>query len=336
MGIVPLVLGMPWIMLIKPEHKYSFAYSSGFFMALVLFQIVSIPVALLHGSFIAVAIVYSIALMLACVFSICYTKKNRLLTKKKISRLRWTEWIYVLGFAAILGIQIIRGFSYDITYMSYDDAGYSVKASDALAGNGIYNIDSYTGIKGVLDIKYVLASWNIYPAYFALISGVAVTTVSHTIQYIQLIILAYLTYWYVAGELLKTRENQIIFLLIIALFYWFGYHSHYSLSFRLLGPNYQGKAVLAVSLTPLILTIIQKITEEKYSKATGVFFLLLSLSGLSLTLWATGTIIVITVIPLVLSVFRKKRNYKHLLYILWSCAIPIAGGCFFLLYKYAI
>ena len=336
MGAVPLILGLPWVKVVNPKHKYTFAYSSGFFIALALFQVVSFPVIMSLGQFSIIVIVYSFALAFSCGFSLWYSWKNCLAEKLIVQKLHWTEWIYLVGFLFILGVQIVRAFTYDITYMSYDDATYTVYASDAYKGNGILNINAYTGVGTTLIAKYTLASWNVYPAYYASISGVSVATIAHTAQYVQLIILAYASCWFMAGEVMKDRDNQLIFMVIIALFYWFGYHSHYSLTFRLLGPNYQGKAVLAVSLTPLILTVLMIKMEDAYSIKTGIYLFVLSVAGVALTLWATGTILVIVIGPLFLSLFRRDRKWKQLFYVLWSCIIPVLALGFFLVNKFTM
>lgn len=336
LGIVPLIIGLPWIKTINPKHKYAFAYSTGFFMVLALFQTVSVPVIIFQGSFTTIVIAYSITLLLCVCFSIWQTCKNDLLVKLTIRKIHWSEWFYLAGFVFVLGVQIVRAFTYDITYMSYDDATYSVYASDAYVGNGVLSIDAYTGTRTILTTKRTLSSWNILPSFIAIASGVSVVVITHTVQYIQLIILAYSTYWFLAGEIISKRDNQLIFMLIIALLYWFGYHSHYSLTFRLLGPNYQGKAVLAVSFTPLIMAVLLKQMEKAYSLRTGLYIFVLSLGGVALTLWSTGTIFILVFVPLLLSLFRKERRWKHMLYAVWGCIIPALVFGYFLINKYAV
>ncbi len=336
MWIIPLILGFPWIKILKPRHQYAFSYCSGFFIELALFQLVSVPIILLYGNFKTIVFLFSFVLVLACSLSVIYTIRKKILNRIRIGTLRWTEWIYLVAFVLFLAIQVSRGITNDITYMSYDDSAYTVIAADAFADNGVVNINYYTGVAKVVDARYSLASWNVYPAYFAFLSGLSVPTITHTVQYIQLIILAYTVCWYMAGEIITKRDNQMIFMVVIALFYWFGYHSHYSLTFRLLGPNYQGKAVLAVSLTPLILTVLIKKMDEDYMIGVGAFLLFLSIAGLSLTLWATGTIFVIVLIPLILSLFRRSRRWRHLLYAPWTCFVPSLAVVFYLLTQYAV
>ena len=346
MGIVPMILGLPWVEVIKPKHKYAFAYSTGFFVGLALYEIVGLPVALGYGKFSTIVWIYSILLIFACGISLWFLLKHHLVTAstkvsplcviQKIKSMHWAEWVYLIAFMAVLSLQLVRGVTYDLTFMSYDDARYIVASSDAATSNTLLTIANATGEGGTLSLHYAFPAWNYYPAYLSTVSGVSITTIAHTFQYIQMILIAYTTYWFLAGEIIKKRDNQLIFMLIIAFFYWFGYHSHYSLTFRLLGPNYQGKAVLAVSLTPLILTIMIKKLEESYNKYVGVYLSLLSVAGLCLTLWSSGTMIVIILIPLLLSIFRRERVWKHILYVPWSLMIPIICTGYYLFYSYAV
>lgn len=335
-GIAPFLLGLPWVNVINPRHKISFSYVSGFFMELALYQFICLPFIMLYGQFSSIASVFLICLIICCCLSIWYIRKKGMTEKIAFVRFTWTEYIYIFAFLVFVGLQIIRGFSYDITYMSYDDATYTGIAADAAAGNGVINIDEKTGISTNVILKYSLSSWLIFPSVLAYVSDISVVTIVHTIQYVQLIVLAYAVYWYVAGECIYKRENQLIFMVIISLFYWFGYHSHYSLTFRLLGPNYQGKAVLAVSLTPLILSVLNYSMKRQYTIRIGVYLLLLSIAGVSLTYWATGTLLVVILIPLMLSLFRKERKWEHLLYAIWGCMVPSLAIGYYLLYKYAI
>lgn len=343
MGIVPLLLGLPWVDVIRPKHKYAFSYSTGFFMVLTLYELVGVPISLNHGKLSTIVLLYSVLLMNACGISIWVMWKKRMIhgmnTIKMVEKTKsfhWTEWIYMVAFFVILGLQLYRGLTYDLSYMSYDDATYTPLSTDALLEHGLLTVDPHTGEGTVLITKLALSMWHLFPAYISALSDFSVTTIEHTVQYIQLIILAYATYWFVAGEVIKRRDNQLIFMVVIALFYWFGYHSHYSLTFRLLGPNYQGKAVLAVSLTPLVLTVLIKELEKEYSRTTGIYLLLLSVAGLSLTLWGAGTIVVIVLVPLLLSIFRKDRVWKHLLYAPWSLLMPALGFGYYLINNMAV
>ena len=255
---------------------------------------------------------------------------------KELKTFAWHEWILLIAFVGLVGYQVYRGFTNDLTYMSHDDALYTTMANDALTTGRMALIDAYTGEATSLNMQRAIQTSLIFPAYMTAFSGINVATMEHTVQYIQMILLAYTIYVFIAGELFEKRENQLIFLVILATFFIFGYHSHYSLTFRLLGPNYQGKAVLAVSMTPLIFAFLLKALEESYDWKKGMMLFILSLASMSLTNWSSGTLAVIIILPIILSFFRKERSWKHFLYIPWALIMPVVFVALYGLYEFAV
>ncbi len=340
LGIIPISLGLPWTRWIRCKYAVPFAYGIGYFEGLALFHVIYVPGILLVLPFHVVSIEYSIVLGGLCIWGLLYSKKHNLFPKisgkNYLKTISWLEWVFLLGFIVCVSIQIIRGFTYDLTYMSYDDARYTTYSTDTLETDLMLLIEPYTGIWSEIDFRRIAQTYLIYPAYFSWVSGISVATMQHTVQYVQLIVLAYSIYSYMAGELFRKRENQLSFLLIVSVFYFFGYHSHYSLTFRLLGPNYQGKAILAVSLTPLVLMLLVQILSEPYKIRTGILLMILSTAAVSLTPWGIGTIMVVGSAPIVLSFFRKNYSWKHLWYLLWVDLIPALFLVYHLLFKFVI
>ena len=327
LGAVPMVMGMPWAKAVRVRYTAAFAYGTGYFLELALFHVTAFLSAICYIPFHVIIIVYSVLLGVFCLAGIIRLRRMGSLNPwKKIrswERLHWHEWILLAAFIAAVTIQIYHGFVSDLSYMAADDSYYTALASDVLSGDYIGMIDAYTGVATVLNMQRTIQTSLYFPAFLSAISGISVAAVEHTVQYIQLLILAYSIYTYLSEELFDKRDNRLAFLAFVSIFYIFGYHSLYSLTFRLLGPNYQGKAILAVSLTPLVLALLIHALKEPYRWQNGVLLLALSLSAVSLTLWGAGTMLVIVIIPVILSLLRKQRNWKHLLYIPWGIAAPI-------------
>lgn len=90
----------------------------------------------------------------------------------------------------------------------------------------------------------------------------------------------------------------------------YGYNSQYSITFRLLGPNYQGKAVLAASLFPFLFTFLIQKLQEEFDWRAGALLLIISASAAALTLFGVPTMIMNTSLVIVLSLFRKDRRWN--------------------------
>lgn len=332
---VPIILGLPWTMLFKGRYSAAFAYGNGFFMELAMFHIITFPLSVLNAPFHIIVIVYSCLLVGSCAFCFEFSRKKRLFSAvfgiQSWKPFQWYEWVLLIALCLSLGIQIYRGFTYEISYMSWDDATYTVYSMDTLAVDRGGMIDPLTGVASFRTIKRLFQTFLNFPAYLTRMTGISVTVIEHTIQYIQVLLLAYLVYIHAAGILFQDRMNRLIFLVILSVFFIFGYYSHYTWTFRLLGPNYQGKAVLAVCLTPLVFSILTQKLSESYQWQTGVLLCFLSLAAISLTMWGTGTMVAIVAIPVILSLFRKERKWKHLYYVLWGCGFPVLTIAWYML-----
>ena len=337
LGMAPLLIGMPWSKALEGRISYTLSYAIGFFLQLALFQLAVTPVVFLRGSFVQVVLIDSVLLFGACAWSIYDMKRDRLRPPRVgIGRLSVFESLYLCGFLALLGVQVARGFTLALTDMSLDDATYTVVSQQALEGQGLGTVDSATGEATMLNLKYGLPGWLYYPAFLAFCSGLSVAVAAHTVQYVQLLLLAYAIYWYLSGLLFEDRQNRLIFMLLIALFYWFGYHSDYSLTFRILGPNYQGKAVAAVSLTPLVFALLVKKLDEPFQWCFFWLLFLLGIAACSLSFWGAGTYLVILALPILISLFFKGRDFRVLLYIVSGSVVPAATAVMYFITKYAV
>lgn len=333
--IVPIICGIPWASIMKSKKPVVAAYGIGFFSEMALFHIVTFVGSVMYTPFHVISVIFNIGLVIITTLSLYYSHHHKLFNynnkSRDILKLSIYECALIVLFLVSFSIQIVRGFTYDLTYMSYDDAMYVAYASDALQSDYIGIIDSATGGSTGFYLQRAIQSSLVFPAYLSILSGIQITTIVHTIQYIQYVVLAYTIYYYMAEELFSKRENKFLFISLISVFYIFGYHSHYSLTFRLLGPNYQGKAVLAVSLTPLVFIFLFKKLSEKYDWKSGMLLFIYSISAVSLTLWGIGTMIAIITIPITLSLLRRDRQWQHLLYLLWGLITPFGFAVYYLL-----
>lgn len=338
-----MILGLPWIRVMNSKCPLFMAYSIGSFMELSLFHVVAFMVTFSNNSFQSVVMYYSALLIVACIACLVFSlwkRRAKPLPRREIGgilrELGWREWIVLTALLVTIGFQLYKSRQYDITYMSLDDSHYTAIAADALHSGQIGTIDSYTGEAGALYVQRGIQTSLIFPAYLARISGLSVATVEHTVQHLQFILLAYIISYCLSCEIFDKRIDRLCFMLMVSVFYIFGYHSHYSLTFRMLGPNYQGKAVLAVCFTPLMLNIMLKKLSEPYQWTAGLLLFLLSLAAVSLSLWGVGTIIALIVLPVIIFLARRDRDWRHLLYVLWGCAAPAGFAALGLLYRLAV
>ena len=327
--ITPYFLGLPWRRIGGTEHRGSsffFIYVIGYFLRLTLFHLICLPIVLIRGHFSMVCSLFSPSLIILSVCCVFLGRKN--ICKEKFNVGKWLkshtifELIYLFGFLIIFLFQIFQIIRMDITYMGYDDATYATYGNDALETDLVFQTEVMVGLFIPLYGKYSFYTSLIYNAWITRMTGIPITMVMRTVQAVYVFILAYMVYAYMAEDLFSSRENRYIFLLILSFLYLFGYYSHYSATFRLLGPNTQGKAIATTILTPLLLVLMKKRMAESYDWRTGLLLMLFSHAATALSFWGMGMAVAVVALSVFISLFRKNRNWKYLLYIVWIGVFP--------------
>lgn len=333
----PLCMGLPWVRMGGAKStvaKLCFAYVAGYFLRLTLFHFIVLPMTIMGMHFSTMSNVFTGALLAACALSVWLGRNAFQIKRKRRKKKKPTifEIIYCITFVSLLLVQLYLTIVMDPTYMTYDDTAYTAFSSDALATDYMFITYPQTGVYMQLGFR-VIQSSLLFPAYIVRMTGMPLTMVERTFSYALNLLLAYGCYVYMAEDLYKKREDRFIFLIFISVIYIFGYHSHYSMTFRLLGPNSQGKAILAVTLVPLLFVLLRKWLSEPYNLRKGIFLFLLSNAACALSLMGTGYLIAIVVLITALSLFGKSRYWANLRYVAWTGAMPCAYAIIYLLMK---
>ena len=187
------------------------------------------------------------------------------------------------------------------------------------------------GLNEAIIMKRAMQGFLFYPAWLGWISGIHVTVAARTVMESVHLVMAYCVYAAMALTLFRKREDALIFLLLLTLLYLMGHYSHYSPTFRLFGPNYQGKATLAVIFFPLVFTLLMLKLKEPYQGSFGVLLMLLSLAAVSLTLFGTVTVVANVALPVVIHLIRKPRRWEGLLYVLLASVFPVICAAVYVL-----
>ena len=332
--ICPVLIGRLAMSKLSLEGKLaaSVTFPLGFFLELTLLEFLAFPFACLHLKTSLLTVVYTGILIALSVISLLTDRPQKI----KLYRPKTFEWIYLAGFTVIFAWLLYKAVTLDFTYMSYDDYAYVTIANDAAYSDRLFVIRDVTGVAERLNVHRAMQTSLIFPAILSILSGISVITIEHCILQVFFLILAYTAYYYMSEVLYESFEDRMVFLLLISMLYIFGYHSKYNTSFRLLMPDYQGKAVLAVSLTPLLFAMMTELLRKDYDRNLGITLMLLSAAAVSLTLLGAVAIFAFVSIPVCLSMFSKKRNLKHLLYIPLTGVLPAVFAGILIIYRFAL
>ena len=346
--LVPIAVGR--LITYKARTNWIADYLVGFFGNLAIFYTLFTIVEWLqnwctvqepvHGAFSLLLWVYGIVMaILGCVWLVfdirkykrVYTKIRFKLadTKLKVKKDKFVI-VYAITFAILLLIQLYGAFAYEINEWSYDDYDYVVTSKDTIESDTISYVNYIDGTMPNVQEKRAVASWGTYVAMLSATTGFEVTTVYHTILPLFLLLLAYAVFYYIAGFLFHSYADRFIFLIILSVAHIFGLYSHYSITFRLLGALWQGKAILCVIAIPFFMLYLIKAYKREVKTAYMLPIAAISIGASSLTSLSVLFIPIIAVLVWIMMCVYHRKIFG-IRYLIASLLGPLYVGIFYIL-----
>lgn len=266
------------------------------------------------------------------VFGVLSNKKEKIFFKDH--RRKWkvnkTECLMLMAFFFLITRQI---YGYVVLqHTDADDAEFVVFATSAIQNNELLSVNPYTG-DAIWPSLFVKRGMNPFPlliAFYSQISGIHPAIMSHTVIPVIMLILVYATCWMISERIFKTKAEQILFLIFIALLHTYGYTSVYTNSAFFLLRLWQGKAVLAALITPLILYGCLNYSLDK--RRESIFLLIMiGLAG-TLTSAISYVVIPIEIMAYFISQSIRCKRFSMVIDGLIACVPSVLfGGVFFVL-----
>jgi hypothetical protein len=294
----------------------------GFLIMLAVFQLLCVPMTYLYVEFKKLVIVVSIVYMIMLLYGLkCFFSNRRSAAQREKSKHK-SKNIYLFLFLILLGVQLYYTTFYQIGWAADDDYVYVVESAAAIKDNGMYLSNEVTGKTINLNPRRTLNSYNIFVAYLATITGTTVTTMAHTILADYLLLIAYMTFYLLANYLCKDKYVYI-YLILLSLLNIFGGYSIYSFSYRLLGPIWQGKAVVMAIVLPFLFWMIPNIFSREFEGRQCWLLMIVTMASCACTLMGAGMSLGL-ICCLGLFYILKYRQMRNLLYVV--CSGGIAGA----------
>lgn len=191
---------------------------------------------------------------------------------KKMSTL---QWIVVM----LIVFQIIMLVVFQ--HSDADDSEFVVLSTSAVQTDTLFKFNPYTGeLWGKAFAKRMIAPFSLLIAYYSKLTMVHPAIMSHTIMPIVLIPLAYGVY-YMIGHLFygNDRRRIFVFLLFCCMLLMFGGYSTRSIGSMLLLRIWQGKAVLASIILPLVFYVLQVMYQKGINAANWLMGCIIIIGG---------------------------------------------------------
>lgn len=341
LGVMPVCVGiLPMKWLEAEKRGLLFAYVSGFFVMLTVFQLISVPVILSQNDFQVVVWLYSIACLMLTALGLLiwfinrkrfhaspsnlwrqYQKREQEKGKTSAPYFEIIMWTVV---ALLLLYQLYMALWYQ--YADGDDAYYVATSVLAKSSGRMYLNDAYTGIPTGLDYRHALAPFPIWIAYIAEVAGLHPTVVCYMVLPFVLMPLTYILYGSVGYILLeKKREYLSVYMVFVILLQFFGNYSLYPVETFFITRTRQGKAFLGSAVVPLLFflfLLLAQSVEQKWKKRKGLWLLLVCsmfAASLASTMGAVLCMIFMGAAAIIMAIVYKK---PWLLLQVGLCSIP--------------
>lgn len=324
-----------------------YRYVFGHITMWAVFEIVAVPLILMKKSFMTVVYIWCafIAILVLCdivTFILQIVKKDIAREKydfnlKKIiaDKNNIFTGIIIIAAVVLIGYQCYNYVAY--MHLDEDDSRFVVNACEAYDNNSMLLINPATGeYEGTWVgelAKDVTSPWSIYVAMISKIVRIYPTIVFHTILPLFLVLMAYGVYWLLAKRLFKNNtEAAGLFVLFAALINTYFNASVYTNSTFFLTRIWQGKAVVAGVMMPLLFYLLYSLYQHMNSYGKYVIIMISNIAACLLSGMGIFFGIIMTVVYGMYYVAIKKKCLG-LLWIFLSCVPSIVFALLYVLVK---
>ncbi len=267
---IPLLTGaIPAFFVDNRRRSLSFMWISGYMISWALFQLVTVPLVLLHvpqGFAVAVKLFLGGSLVLAAAGMFFMIRafgkgKRRLTLVRGESGGSGRHRVYWGVFLTLVALQL--ALAVGMTYQDGDDAYYVAVSTLTESSNTLYELMPYSMGATGLDIRHGLAPFPVWIAFLARISGIPAVSVAHVAVPLALIPTTYLIFYQIGGQLFhKKKERLPLFLSFTAVLVIFGNYSLYTAENFMLARSRQGKAALGSIVIPMVVLLFFLILDR--------------------------------------------------------------------------
>jgi hypothetical protein len=248
-----------------------------------LFQLVAVPCIFLRTRLSRLILLWGLLITAVFFFLILFYFKNH--SKEKIKRtvsFSYSKWDKIFLFFLCLAALALIGFQcYQYIFRMHldaDDSRFIASAVDAEVRNYMFYCTSSTGEYASVfyqdNLKDAISPWMIYIASLSRIFKIHSAIIAHTILPSYFLLLAYSVYYLIGMRLTKNNHvKSMLYLVICSLLILFYGGSSHTQGSVILVRIWQGKALLAAFILPLILMVFIRIYQEKdLSKQIWILF----------------------------------------------------------------
>ena len=345
--LVPMWIGYFWVVSLRLRgsvNRLLHAWVLGFVTMLAIAQMLLVPLVALHQSLTTALMCWEMALTIPALASfLCLLTRSAgqegafrergIRQGNRSDGLRGAApdsggsrvWIVIFGVLAGILILLQAYIPARYEHRDDDDSRFVSEEVSAVVHDTMYWDDPIGSDQlywNTGEVKKDLTSpWAMYVAMCSRISGIPPAVLSHTYLPFFLILLCYGLYLLIGRVLCSENWEKIfLFLIFLSVLHLWGYTSTHTLASMLLLRIWQGKAVCASFLLPLLFYLMYQVMNRRCRKG---WYALLFVAATGACLLSGIGIVTGPVVLFLYGIvdFMYHRRWKKTL-IIWTAALP--------------
>lgn len=325
--VIPVFIGV-LLMAGKNNRRLEEYFIGGYLFMFSLMELLTLPLTWMKAPLHILTMLYGgIIFFLGAAGMIrFYKQKEKHIFTRMEQKYSAYFWIALLVIAAQIVMCVL------MAHMDADDSFYVASATTDIHTDTIFEVNPYNGrVYGKIPSRYVLSPFPVFLAVVSQLSGgLHPAIMAHMVYPAVFLIMAYAVQRLLSRYLYPNdRQARDIYLLIVACICSFSAYSVYNAGCFQMVRIWQGKAVLASVMIPLLIYLCLTIVMEKES---GYSWLMLAMADLSCCLLSSMGIMLA---PLVIGVFLIsslifRRGFGHFWKGLLCCLPTVILGMIYL------
>ncbi len=259
-------------------------------------------------------------------FFCLYKKKQPLSLRKRFADISIYMWLAVILILAQVVMCSV------MAHMDADDCFYVATATTSVQTDSVFKVNAYTGgIYKKLPKRYILSPFPIFLAVVSQLSGgLHPAIMAHMVFPAVFVPISYLVQSFIGKKLLgENKDARGIYMLMVVLMTGFSAYSVFNTGSFQIVRIWQGKALFASMLLPLVFYLCFCLFMEKKPRYPWYFLAMADLSCCLLT--SMGIVLTPVMIGCFLMVsLICNRNIKHLWKAVLCCLPSLLLGILYL------
>lgn len=281
--IIPELLGLLILRFWKDQkNNIILAFVLGYIVEFAITQLISVPL-IFDGQTLTelvnrYVIIIGILSVLSFIINIWRIVE---ILKELIENIKKMPILLTLVLAVLIGLQLFAFVKYG--HIDDDDAFYVATATTSVQTDTLFKYSAMTGTEEPEEQALMRYRLGPFPLYYAIMSktlDIHPAIVAHFILPLIFVPIVYMIYWLFANEFFKeNKKNAVLFMIFICFLHIFSYYSGKNNFIFVLLRIWQGKAVLANIILPVILVLFIYGEKNNLNFACVLAMLLTALAG---------------------------------------------------------